>query len=211
VSGNQACLLTKPDRLFLLYQKGEREDDFFRTLAYSPLPFCISQDLYGQRQNVADVCEGAIEDLNGRATVIERHLRLGSALLLPPKAFGQGNAVGLMLDRIAQGSDPTAELRTFRQDYYDRTSHQYAGRSRLGFRPGQDAGLHGAPHDADDVSIALSRRYRLGCQYDGAFHWDVSPMNGSHLNGNYRFQTRDTGEQRPRGRNANVLVDDCLR
>lgn len=211
LSGNQACLLTKPARLFLLYQEGEREEDLLRTFAYAPLPHRVPQNLYGERRNAADFCETAIEELNRRATAIERQLGFGSALLLPPKAFGQGGAVRLMLDRVAQGSDPTRELRNFRQNYYDKPSRQFVGRSRLGFKPGQDAGLHGAPHDAEDVRIALSRRYRLGCQYDGSFHWDVSPMNGSHLNGEYRFETRDKGEQRPKGRNANILVDDCLR
>lgn len=211
ISGNQACTLTRPERLLLLYQEGEREDDLLRSFAHAPLPYRVPQNLYGHRQNAADVCEAAVEELNRRATAIERKLGLGSALLLPPKAFGQSGAVRLMLDRVAQGSDPIRELRTFRQNHYDRPTRSFIGRSRLGFKAGQDAGLHGAPHDESNISIALSRRYRLGCHYDGSFHWDVSPSDGSDLNGDYRFATRDKGEQRPRGRNVNVLVDDCLR
>jgi hypothetical protein len=210
-SGNRACILLKPERLFLIYQEGEREDDLSRALAHAPLLYRLPQNLYGQSQNAAELCESAIEELIARAKAIEHHLGFGSALLLPPKAFGRDAVVRSMLDRITHGSDPTKELRAFRQNFYDKASHQFVGRSRLGFKPGNIAGLHGIPHDTDDVGIALSRRYRLGCHYDGSFHWDVSPMDGSQLNGKYLFQTRDAGDQRPKGRNANVLVDDCLR
>lgn len=210
-ASNQACALDKPNRLFLLYQEGEHESELLRIFAHAALPFRILRDVYGQRRKAADQCEIAVEELNGRATAIESHFKLGSALLLPPKAFGQGGAVGDLLRRVASGHDPMRELRAFRQSHYDKASHSFIGRSRLGFKQGQDAGLHGDPADADDVAIALSRRYRLGCVYDGSFHWDVSPLDGAHLNGNYRFETRDNGTQRPQGRNANVLVDDCLR
>lgn len=208
---NQACSLEKPHRLFLLYQEGEHEKVLLHNFAHSALPFRIPKFFYGQRGNTADQCEIAVEKLNRRAAAIERHLKLGSALLLPPKAFGQSRAVEELLERIASGNDPLHELRSFRQFHYNKEARAFVGRSRLGFRPGQDAGLHGEPHDAHDVAIALSRRYRLGCVYQSSFHWDVSPLDGSHLAGKYKFQTRDKGLQRPQGRNANVLVDDCLR
>ena len=208
---NQTCALEKPARLFLIYQQGENEEALLRGFAHAALPFRMPRSTYGQRRNAADMCEAAIKTLNERAASIECHLSLGSALLLPPKAFGQRRAVNGLLERIALGNDPVRELRSFRQNHYDKAARAFVGRSRLGFSPGQDAGLHGEPHDANDPSIALSRRYRLGCVYQGSFHWDVSPLDGSHLAGNYEFQTRDKGSQRPQGRNANVLVDDCLR
>lgn len=210
-AGNQACSLQKPDRLFLVYQEGTHETALLKRFAHAALPFRIPRRVYGQRRHTADLCEDAVERLQARAAVIERSLEFGSALLLPPAAFGQSDAVASLLDRVAAGKEPVRELRAFRQAHYDKQSRAYVGRSRLGFSPGHYAGLHGEPNDIADLSIALTRRYRLGCAYDGTFHWDVSPLDGSHLSGKYRFKTRDNGAQRPKGRRANVLVDDCLR
>lgn len=211
LASHQACTKTMPDRLFLLYQEGEREEDLFRKFSHAPLPLCVPKELYAKPRQAADFCEDAIEQLNRRAGLIAGQLRAGSALLLPPKAFGRSSAVKLMLDRVARGSDPTSELRAFRQDFYDKATRKFVGRSDLGFMPGQAAGLHGTPNDQTDAAIALTRRYRLGCTYRGDFHWDVSPMDGSDLNGRHRFETRDNGVLSPKGKNANVLVDDCLR
>ena len=210
-AGHQACALEKPNRLFLVYQEGTNEAVLLKRLAHAALPFRIPRSVYGQRRHAADQCEDAVERLYARAALIELSLNFGSALLLPPAAFGQRNAVSDLLDRIAAGKDPVRELRAFRQNHYDAQSRAYVGRSRLGFSPGHDAGLHGEPNDMDEVAIALTRRYRLGCVYDGTFHWDVAPLDGSHLAGNYQFKTRDKGSQRPKGKSANVLIDDCLR
>lgn len=210
-AGHQACVLDKPDRLFLVYQEGANEAMLLKRFAHAALPFRIPRSVYGQRRHTADQCEDAVERLYARAALIERSLDFGSALLLPPTAFGQRDAVADLLDRVAAGRDPVRELRAFRQDHYDKQSRAYVGRSRLGFSPGHDAGLHGEPNNMEDVSIALTRRYRLGCAYEGTFHWDVAPLDGSHLAGNYQFKTRDKGPQRPKGKSANVLVDDCLR
>jgi hypothetical protein len=208
---HQTCTLNKPDRFYFIYQQGSREEDLFRKLGFSSLPYQVPQALYGKAEQSASFCEKAISELNQRAALIEQQLRSGSALLLPPKAFGRNGAVRVMLDRISNGSDPTEELRNFRQNYRDKVSRQFIGRSNLGFKPAQSSGLHGAPHDNGDTSIALTRRYRLGCKYDGSFHWDVGPLDGSHLDGAYRFDTRDKGMVSPKGKYANVLVDDCLR
>ncbi len=210
-AGHQGCTLEQPRRLFLVYQEGTSEAELLKSFAHAALPLRIPRNVYGQRQHTADRCFEAVRTLNARAAVIEPALKLGSALLLPPGIFGQHHAVTNLLDRVASGRDPVRELRDFRQLHWDKTARAFVGRSRLGFSPGHDAGLHGEPHDLADIAIALTRRYRLGCVYDGAFHWDVSPLDGSHLAEKYVLNTRDKGKLRPGGKNANVLVDDCLR
>ncbi|WP_267433843.1 hypothetical protein, partial [Sphingomonas sp. GM_Shp_1] len=187
-AGHQACALEQPRRLFLVYQEGSNEAELLKTFAHAALPLRIPRSVYGQRQHTADRCAEAIRTLNARAAVIEPVLKPGSALLLPPRIFGQHNAVTNLLDRVVAGKNPVRELRDFRQLHWDKAERAFVGRSRLGFSPGHDAGLHGEPHDHADIAVALTRRYRLGCVYDGAFHWDVSPMDGSHLAEKYEFK-----------------------
>jgi hypothetical protein len=211
-TGKQACVLMKPTRLFLLYQEGRHTDDLLRQFAHAVLPLMIPAETYNRSDATAVLCEAAIEGMKDRAAAIELRLGFGSPLLLPPKAFGRGSAVRDMLNRIANGSDPSKEERQFRQGYYDKPSKAFVGRSDLIFQGAQNSGLHGGTiKDMADPSLALSRRYRLGCHYDGEFHWDVFPRDGSHLAGHYAFDCRETGRFKPKGKYANVLVDDCLR
>lgn len=211
-TGTQACTLLKPRRLFMLAQEGELIEELMRRFAHAVLPEVVPSALYNNGDATGQFCEAAVSRLEQRACAIERKLDFGSPLLLPPTAFGRSGAVREMLIRVAAGADPLAETRAFRQAYYDRPRKAFVGRSDLAFRPASDSGLHGGTiRPQTDPALALSRRYRLGCEYNGEYHWDVSAGDGSHLNGNYSFRCRQAGLSRPSGKYANVLVDDCLR
>lgn len=131
-------------------------------------------------------------------------------MLLPPDHFGTDDLLELL--RLAPNPNVRVCLiKQFRSHRLKREDRSYEGRKGLGFKPAAQEIRHGRAGPQERADLALSHHFRLGCPYEADFHYDVSRLDGRDLGGKFSFPCRMVGPTRPRGRNVNVLVDDCIR
>lgn len=211
-SSETTCTLKRPEFLVLAYQDGPGKNRLLRTLHYSAYLIEIPAAAYGNADATSVFLIDALRQASNTLPTIAATFQRGACpLLLPPNNFGMGRVVERMLDRILAGADLKAEITQFRRERFDRERRTYKARSGLGFSPAIASQRHGMPASQAEMALALSNHFRLGCTYDGAFHWDVSQLDGNHLSGKTPFYCRRDGVSHPKGKNVNVLVDDCLR
>lgn len=211
-SENAACDLARPEFIVCFYQAGVGQKKLKEALYHSAYLIEIPQDIYGLPDPAAQFVITELRRASKRLSALRAEYTSSACpLLLPPKNFGVGKVVNKLLARVESGADVRAEVSAFRRQWFRRSDKKFLGRSGLGFAPAQGGGQHGTAADIAEMSLALSRHYRLGCAFSSKFHWDVRPANGNELAGNFVFYCRSAGEQKPQGTHANVLVDDCLR
>jgi hypothetical protein len=206
---SQTCYLQKPDFFLLLYQEGHSQEQLLKRLHHSVFPIQLPQACYDRVERTVSESVGAIRRAVPLLNILRGALdRAKKALLLPPLNFGRGPDLEMLFSAGLQGSELDKQLHGFRVDHFSRPHQAYKGRNRTAFKPG----MHGEASDEMGDEFALSKIFRLGCQYDGAFHWDVSRLDGNPFDGTISFFCRKNGVERPKGRgHVNVLVDDCLR
>jgi hypothetical protein len=206
---SQTCYLQKPDFLLLLYQAGHSEEALFKRLHHSVFSIQLSQGCYDRAERTigeaVEAIRRAVPLLDSVRTALNRAKK---ALLLPPLNFGRGPELEELFRAALQGDTLAGQLQSFRADHFLKSRRAYRGRNKLAFRPG----THGVAGDELRDELALSKVFRLGCQYDNNFHWDVSRLDCSAFDGSITFHCRRGGPERPSGpKHVNVLVDDCLR
>jgi hypothetical protein len=210
-SETQSCGLKRPDFLFVLYQEGENEQELLSGLHHAALVFSLPRGCYNKRNQTIEAAVAAITrgtDIAGRirASLTSKH----RSLLLPPLNFDNPALVGIFV-HANRGDDLRESLRRFGSEYFRREYSSFKGRLGLGFKPATSQGQHGAVSDEQTPELALTKSYRLGCQYDGSFHWDVSRLDGKHLDNRITLRCRRSGARCVHGPYVNLTVDDCIR
>jgi hypothetical protein len=206
---HQTCYLEKPGFFLFLYQVGHSQDAMLDRMHHSAFPVQLPQSCYNKAGRTVEEAVRAIQ----RSTPIINSLNVSlaqakRALMLPPRNFGRGESLQNLFGAALRGEDLPPLLQGFRVEYYLKAVQAYGGRNRLAFR----VGPHGSAGDDTRDDLALSKIFRLGCQYDNSLHWDVSRLDQKSFDGSISFYCRESGKRWPTGVNhMNVLVDDRLR
>jgi hypothetical protein len=195
----------------LLYQAGEFEGALLSAFHHTAMAIQLPKDCYGHQTRTISAAIKAIDTAERLLTVISNtNASSSSPFLLPPNNFRSA-----MLDEIliSPASAKAERLRErFRQENFDRKQKRYvAKRSALYFSPAKAQERHGVPDLKERPDIALSRLYRLGCYYEGNFHYDVGLTIDNHMDGKVLISCRERGQIYPKAKYVNLLVDDCLR
>jgi hypothetical protein len=194
----------------MMYQEGIGEAKLLSKLHFSAFTARLPRACYDRRDQTVTAAIEILDSAKSIIGVIRRGLgSANSPFLLPPNNFGIGPLVGVLGSALVDGG--TAEAREFRQTHFRRPDRAYAGRNNLSFEPASLSGRHGIAGTENRDDLALTRVFRLGCQYPNDFHYDVKLFGGAPLQGRISFYCRKTGVQRPQGKYVNIFVDDCIR
>lgn len=211
----QSCVLRRPRHLLLFYQEGPRKNALSEALFYAPLVREIPKEIYGKSEKIAEHLIANIDAAKTTLSEIESQMTSRkSPFLLPPLNFQtQSSAEQLIKNVNSPGSNPAQLSKGFKSKHFDRTLRAYRARGSLKFEAPIAPHAHGSDGPEDNLEIALSRAYRLGCTFDPGRHWDVQAIDGRDLGGRYKFTCRlqPSVQHRPSGDHINVLVHDCLR
>lgn len=211
LSADATCSLAKPDYCIVLYQEGRDEDVLLRKLHFSAYTSRLERAVYDRTDRTVVAVEAALAAARADLPRLRQEMESSSCpLLLPPDHFGVDD-LRRTLDQALAPEARTGLLKAFRAERYRREALAYEGRKGLGFKPTLPDVRHGRAGPQDRADLALSHHFRLGCPYPDGFHYDVSRLDGRDMGGKIRFPCRIAGPTWPRGRNVNVLVDDCIR
>ncbi|QLF69458.1 hypothetical protein FE840_007815 [Peteryoungia desertarenae] len=210
LSEGQTCSLVKPDHFFLLFQPGENAKKLQEVFHYSPLAIPLSSQCYGRASRTV---EAAVEAI-GRGLAAVKHLKdnmssLNSPYLLPPINYGMGIDKLFKIDFDIDKQQKKAK--NFRVERFAGEDRAYKAKGDLRFSPTSTEIQHGSAGPQDRADIALTRHFRLGCTYEDKFHFDVTRADGHVHKGRTTLFCRQNGEWKPEKKNANLLVDDCMR
>lgn len=205
-----SCALRKPDFLILLFQAGVDEGCLMGKFHHAAYAGRLSPGCYNRVLPTLREVERSLQEAPTKLGLLKRSFTSRkSPFLLPPLNFGSKHLQKLLAQPLGAGL--TDEAERFRNEYFDKKTLAYRGRSDLMFKPIDSSSNHGVPDLLSQYDLALSRVFRLGCQYAPDFHYDVSRKDGNDLAGKITFHCRSKGECRPRGTHVNLLVDDCIR
>lgn len=120
-----------------------------------------------------------------------------------------------LLDRLlnsATADNLRAASISFKRENFSKGKGSYTASRGLNFEPAEaSGGRHGQSDSYEDPAIALSRAYRLGCQYPDDFHYDLTRSGAGNKLKDVELYCRQKGAFKPDGERENLLVDDCFR
>ncbi|MFC5391404.1 hypothetical protein [Bosea vestrisii] len=205
----QTCSYQKPDFFIVFYQEGREEARIKESFHHSALLRQIPMAFYNKKDRTRDFIISEIKKCMPLLGTLSHQIKSSnSPLLLPPLNFGMNDLINLLIK--APEREIKGEIKQFKRAYLKNESRAYAGRGSLSFKPAENTQRHGLPTLHETESIAISRIFRLGCQYEPNLHFDVSRNDGSDLGGKSLFSCRERGSIRPRGTHVNITVDDCF-
>jgi len=213
-SDNQSCQLTKPSFFVLIYQQGVNEIELLTRFHHSAYAIRLPRECYNKKDATISAVVDAMTQASKDLGLLNREMRSGNTpLLLPPFDFERKSMNSLFHKVLVSGDDLKLAIREFKATRLVRVKPRpyYSGRNSLGFPVTPRQQQHGTVVDQERPDLALSKLYRLGCQYEEGFHYDVFRQNGSDFDGSIRFFCRRNGAHFPKGTHVNVYVDDCLR
>ncbi|MEH7905518.1 hypothetical protein V7794_30760 [Rhizobium laguerreae] len=207
---SETCFRLKPDFLIVIYQTGLNEEQLLTALHHSALTIRLPAACYAHLTKTVDACIEALKASYSVLGTVRRNFESAKNPLTLPVLNARTRELDSLLS-LANKTGGKSESEQFKRTFFSRSSGSYKLRTPLEFQPSQLNGRHGIPDAKANDAIALSRIYRLGCQYLRDFHYDVHRNDDKHLSGNHAFHCREGEEDKyPKGRNANVTVDDCL-
>lgn len=206
---NESCNLVRPDFLVVLYQAGRDEGRLLERFHHSALAIRLPVACYGHLTRTLDASVDLIKKAYVVVGIIRKLFESSKTPLLLPIMNARNKHLNILFESAVRTGGKT-ESESFKRSYFDRASKAYLVRDPILFKPAEQNVRHGIPDPKNDDAIALSRCFRLGCQYVRDIHFDVHRKDGRSLSSEFSFHCRETGERLPKGKNVNVTVDDCL-
>jgi hypothetical protein len=193
------------------YQEGHHEEIFLQKLHYSAHLIKIRRPSYNKKEKtLQDIIDG-IKNASEILGAVKKELAsFNSPLFLPPINFADPSLSNLLKGWSSSGDRP--DIASVRRTIFHREGKYYSYRKNIRFSPAAINALHGISDPKEVEDVAITRAFRLGCEYNEAFHYDVSQIDGRHFDGKTTFTCRLKGKIVPKGqKNVNILIDDCLR
>lgn len=204
------CSLQRPDFLVLVYQEGLQEDLLLRRFHYAPLSVRLPKECYNRRDRTIEAISERLSAAKGWLGQIRSAVSsTKSPLLLPPLNFDVKSLTKLLSGAAEENLKASSEA--FKRAHFSRDTKAYDGSRGLQFKPADSGGKHGAADTYAKPEIALTRQFRLGCQYSDDFHYDVTLSGEQRSLKGLKFVDRATGDYETKDDRLNILVDDCIR
>ncbi|WP_455918749.1 hypothetical protein [Ensifer canadensis] len=205
----QTCIRQRPDFLLVLYQEGQYEAHLLEALHHCALTVKLPKTCYNHLGRTTTAVTDGIEAARSTLGIIKKMMEsTKTPLLLPSKNLKEKGFDKLL--SAANRSGAKNDVEQFKRQWFDKRKHYYICRPQLAFEPSSLSGRHGIPDVNENPALALSRNYRLGCQYIRDFHYDVYRQDEKHLSGGHEFVCREIGSRWPSERHINITVDDCI-